>query len=127
MKTTLDNVLTFLCPEGAVLPRVTLASTRDAVHGTDVRELPREEWALVAVRALTGRVGDHVTVTFDPDCSALPLPGREEMMVIVLRWKGPPVEVESRPAGEHHIVRQSRKASSRFEQRVREIQKTRKR
>ena len=126
MHTTLDLVLAFLCPEGAVLPRVTLASTRDAVHGTDVRELPREEWPLVAVRALTGRVGAHVVVTFDPECSPLPLPGREEMMVIVLRWKAPPVEVESRPAGEHHVVRASRKASSRFEQRIRDLQKSRK-
>ncbi|AFZ68535.1 hypothetical protein [Deinococcus peraridilitoris] len=120
---TLDEVIAFLVPEGTALPRVMLASTRDALNGADVRELTPDEWPLVTVRGLHGRALDQVTVVFDPVESPLPLPERGEMMVVMLRWRAPRIAADTRAGGEHHIMRRERKAASKFEQRLRELRK----
>lgn len=121
---TLDEVIAFLAPAESERPRVMLASTQDALNGVDVRELTPDEWPLVTVRGLQGRVLDQVTVVFDPAASALPLPGRGEMMVVMLRWQAPRIAQDTRAGGEHHIARRERKASaSKYEQLLRDARK----
>lgn len=108
MCTTLDRVIAFLCPDGA-LPEVVLVQTDQ--RGKDLRTLTPQEWPHVTVGALSGRVGRQVRVDFTQAGSAA-LPGREEMAAIMLRWTGAADAQDTPAGGDGHLHRRSQRAAA---------------